>query len=74
VSLAVYVSVTRNCLDAVAPTEVASNRDLTVTLVELLMLLVAASLNCRSTYLANALMAVPPVVVVPAIEVHVALS
>jgi hypothetical protein len=45
-----------------------------VTLVLLVTGAVAVSVKVRSTYCAEPLMAVPPVVVVPAIEVQVVLS
>jgi hypothetical protein len=68
----VNVSVTRN--DELAPTFVDSNADLIVTLVALVTVSVAVNVKAMSTYRAEALIAVPLVVVKPLSEVQVALS
>lgn len=60
--------------DEFAPTAVLSSTLLMVTLVPLVTGAVAVSVKVRSTYAAEPLMAVPLVVVVPAIEVQVVLS
>lgn len=74
VQVVLLVNVSVTIADFEAADEVVSRHDLIVTLVALVTAAVAVNLNCKSTYCADALMAVPLVVVVPAIEVHVVLS
>jgi len=72
VVLLVKVSAMRK--EPVALAFVESRQDLIVMLVALVTAAVAVRVNCKSTYEADALIADPPVVVKPLMEVQVVLS